>query len=85
MTNDSNNVIELFEDGKLWREHEEEAQRRGAEFYNFGKCTCPGEWIFSKTSAGHLTSTISKNGEITHYWEPYPKQTGLQFLASGWG
>src|SRR5262245_28874510 len=25
--NDSNNVIELFEDGKLWREHEAEAQR----------------------------------------------------------
>ena len=29
MTNDSNNVIE--EDGKLWPEHEEEAQRRGAD------------------------------------------------------
>ena len=35
--NDSNNVIELFEDNKLWREHEAKAQRRGAEFCNFGK------------------------------------------------
>ena len=48
--NDSNNVIELFEDGKLLREHEAEAQRTGAEFYSFGKVTVPGEAILSKTS-----------------------------------
>jgi hypothetical protein len=53
--------------------HEEEAEKRGAEFYNFGWSTGGFEtdWftIMSKTSHGKFwTSRHAKTGEVTHGW-----------------
>jgi hypothetical protein len=53
---------------KLWQEHEAEADREGAEFYNYGKFTTDDS-IYSKTSAGHLVSWVSATGQIMHEWE----------------
>ena len=58
------------EDIRLWQAHEAEAQREGAEFYNYGWSTSPGG-ISSKTSAGYLESWISATGQIMHEWTPY--------------
>jgi hypothetical protein len=55
------------EDVRLWQAHEAEAQREGAEFYNYGWSTSPGG-ICSKTSAGRLESWISATGQILHEW-----------------
>jgi len=56
------------EDIRLWQAHEAEAQREGAEFYNYG--WSPGG-TSSKTSAGYLESWISATGQIMHEWTPY--------------
>jgi hypothetical protein len=53
---------------KLIDEHNAEAERIGAEFYNFGWCT-EENCITSKTSKGILSSTIDpETGEIWHDW-----------------
>ena len=55
-----------------WDEHEAEANRRGAEFYNFGWSTGDyGDWfgITSKTSRGRFsTSRHAETGEVEHFW-----------------
>jgi hypothetical protein len=59
------------DEAKLLDEHEAEAERKGAEFYNFGKVT--GEdYIHSKTSKGRLTTTIDrKTMEVSHSWKSW--------------
>src|SRR5262249_61213429 len=54
------------EEEKLLREHESEANDRGAEFYNYGWAS--GEhWIWSKTGHGFLGARIHpKNNAGTH-------------------
>jgi hypothetical protein len=44
-----------------------EADRKGAEFYSYGKVTTDDS-IYSKTSAGYLVSWISATGQIMHEW-----------------
>jgi hypothetical protein len=53
---------------KLFEEHEKEAERHRAEFYNFGAGM--GEYsIYSRTSKGGLESNInSRTGRVTHVW-----------------
>jgi hypothetical protein len=54
--------------GILWRAHEEEAHRRGAEFWNYGKGTDENS-IFSKTNIGFLYSEIDPaTMKVTHHW-----------------
>ena len=54
--------------GILWRAHEEEAHRCGAEFYNYGWSNC-GDEIASKTSKGILASKINPaTMKVTHNW-----------------
>jgi hypothetical protein len=48
--------------------HQAEAERQGAEFYNFGKVV-GDESISSTTSKGWLTTEIDrKTGEVSHHW-----------------
>jgi hypothetical protein len=50
---------------------EAEAERQGAEFYNFGKGTTDCS-VYSKTSKGHLVSDIdSRTMQVTHRWQSY--------------
>jgi hypothetical protein len=57
---------------KAWDAHEEEANRLGAEFGNFGWSSGDyGDWfvITSKTSRGRFsTSSHAKTGEVKHFW-----------------
>ena len=57
---------------KAWDAHEEEANRRGVEFYNFGWADdSQGDWftIASKTSRGKFwTSRHAKTGEVELFW-----------------
>jgi len=59
-------------DVKAVEAHEEEANRLGAEFYNFGWADdIKGEWftITSKTSRGRFsTSRHAETGEVEHVW-----------------
>jgi hypothetical protein len=59
-------------DVKAVEAHEEEANRLGAEFYNFGWSSGDyGDWfvITSKTPRGKFsTSRHAKTGEIEHVW-----------------
>src|SRR5262245_6446336 len=56
---------------KLYEEQEAEAERQGAEFYNFGKGTTDCS-VYSKTSKGHLVSDIdSRTMQVTHRWQSY--------------
>ena len=59
-------------DPKVWEAHEEEANRLGAEFGNFGWSSGHyGDWfvITSKTSLGRFsTSRHAKTGEVEHFW-----------------
>jgi Protein of unknown function (DUF2695) len=59
---------------RLLREHEAEADRRGAEFWNYG-------WgqsdygLASKTTAGVLASQINpETMEVTHTWGTYEER-----------
>jgi hypothetical protein len=55
---------------KLWAEHEAEAERHGAEFYNYGAFQ-DEHAAFSKTSRGGLSSRINPTTlEVRHFWEP---------------
>ena len=58
---------------KAWEAHEEEANRRGVEFYNFGWSSGDqGNWfgIMSKTSRGKFwTGRHVKTGEVRHDWQ----------------
>lgn len=57
--------------GILWRAHEEEASRRGAEFHNYGWVTNDNV-ILSKTSVGYLESQIDPGTiKVTHRWSEY--------------
>jgi hypothetical protein len=59
--------------GMLWRAHEEEASRRGAEFYNYGWVT-DNNVILSKTSVGYLESQIDPGTiKVTHRWSEYER------------
>jgi hypothetical protein len=51
----------------LWEAHEKEAERAGAEFWNFGWGETEGS-IASKTSRGVLTTTLWGT-EYRHDWE----------------
>jgi hypothetical protein len=56
---------------KLLREHEAEASRRRATFWNYAKCLYD-YGIHSKTSRGHLASSIDpKTNEVRHHWTRY--------------
>jgi hypothetical protein len=56
---------------KLLREHEAEADRQGAEFWNYGKVQSDRAW-YSKTSKGYLDSSIDAHTtEVTHVWRPW--------------
>ena len=56
---------------KLLDEHGREAERQGAEFYNFGWVT-NGPSIMSKTSRGYLDSEINPDTMlVTHQWRAY--------------
>jgi hypothetical protein len=50
----------------LLKAHNEEAERQGAEFWNYGKYTGEGD-IMSKTDKGYL-STLMRDGKVKHYW-----------------
>ena len=73
---DPNKVRELKEREEnateAWAAHEEEADRRGVEFYNFGWAAGDeGDWfgIMSKTSRGKFwTGRHVKTGEVRHGW-----------------
>ena len=54
---------------KLLREHEAEADRHGAEFWNYGAFL--GHYaLSSKTSNGYLYSKIDPaKMKVTHYWD----------------
>jgi hypothetical protein len=45
--------------------HEQEAERLGAEFHNYGWVQNTYD-ICSKTSVGYLSSYIDQNGNVTH-------------------
>ena len=80
--NDAGVVFRLFPSGmtpdeatsandKLWAEHDAEAKRRNAEFYNYG-------WVqgdhdaCSKTSRGNLSSVIDPGTmAVTHHWSDW--------------
>jgi hypothetical protein len=53
-------------------QHQAEADRIGAEIYNFGWSSSFGSggcYIYSKTSRGFLDTTwIRETGEVTHSW-----------------
>jgi hypothetical protein len=71
---DSNGIVFLLapdpdEKAPLLKAHNEEAEREGAEFGNYGAYTGEGV-ITSKTTRGILTS-VEKNGKVTHHWEEY--------------
>ena len=56
---------------KLLEEHGREAEKQGAEFYDFGWATNEHS-IMSKTSRGCLHSEIDPDTMIvTHQWRPY--------------
>ena len=58
-------------ENKLLRSHEAEADKQGAEFWNYGKGLAKNE-IYSKTSRGHLESWIDpKTMEVRHRWTTY--------------
>jgi hypothetical protein len=59
------------DEAKLLDEHEAEAERHGAEFYNFGWGN-GDNFICSKTSKGVLTTTIDrKTMEVPHSWKSW--------------
>jgi hypothetical protein len=67
---------------KLLREHEAEAARQGAEFWNYGNCL-DKDAVSSKTSKGYLVSQIDpETMEVTHTWETYEEMESqrLRFL-----
>jgi len=68
------------EEEKLLREHESEANDRGAEFYNYGWSS--GEhWICSKTAHGFLGSRINpKTMRVTHSWVSFAEHERMQPL-----
>jgi hypothetical protein len=54
---------------KLLREHEAEADRHGAEFWNYG-AFLEHYALSSKTSNGYLYSKIDPaKMKVTHYWD----------------
>jgi len=56
---------------KLLDEHGREAERQGAEFYNFG-WVINEHSIMSKTSRGYLDSEINPDTMlVTHQWRAY--------------
>jgi hypothetical protein len=55
----------------LLRSHEDEANKHGAEFRNYGQHT-DKHLIQSKTNKARLCSWINPvTMEVTHKWEPY--------------
>jgi hypothetical protein len=61
---------ELIVSDRLWNEHELEAERLGAEFYNYGWYQSETD-ACSKTSKGYLSSTIDPaTMQVTHQWKP---------------
>jgi hypothetical protein len=53
------------------QQHQAEAERQGAEFYNFG-ASSGDDWIGSKTSKGWLHTDIDRDtGKVSHHWEPF--------------
>ena len=56
---------------KLLEEHGREAEKQGAQFYDFG-WVIKGDSIMSKTSLGYFDSEINPDTMIvTHQWRPY--------------
>jgi hypothetical protein len=56
---------------KLLQEHEAEAARQGAEFWNYG-WVLSDDAVSSKTSKGFLFSQIDpETMDVTHTWETY--------------
>jgi hypothetical protein len=61
-------------ENKLLRSHEAEADKQGAEFWNYGKGTAENE-IYSKKSKGHLVSCINPNTmEVRHQWTTFDEK-----------
>ena len=61
-------------ENKLLRSHEAEANKQGAEFWNYGKGLAKNE-IYSKTSRGHLESRINPNTmQVSHRWVTYEER-----------
>jgi hypothetical protein len=59
------------DEAKLLDEHEAEAERHGAEFYNFGWAS-GDNFICSKTSKGVLATEIDrKTMEVSHSWKSW--------------
>ena len=62
---------------KLLDEHGREAEKQGAEFYNFG-WVIDKHSIMSKTSLGYFDSEINPDTmEVRHQWRPYDHPEGL--------
>src|SRR5262249_41007269 len=65
---------------KLLREHESEADDRGAEFYNYG-WSSGGHWVCSKNAQGYFESRINpKNKRGRHSWLSYAEDERTQPL-----
>jgi len=59
---------------KLLRSHEAEAEKQGAQFWNYGKVIGENE-IYSKTSKGNLESQINpKTMQVTHRFTSYEQK-----------
>lgn len=57
----------LDEQKALWVAHEQEAEREGAEFHNFGWGESEGS-ICSKTNKGKLQTDANGDGTYSHIW-----------------
>jgi hypothetical protein len=75
MTTDKNDDCVVFylapdpdEKDPLLRAHNEEAEKQGAEFWNYVNYQDDGE-IMSKTN--RVITSIMKGGKVRHHWEPY--------------
>ena len=63
---------------KMLRSHEAEADKQGAEFWNYGNVIGENE-IYSKTSKGNLETCIDpRTMQVSHCWTTYEKQARRQ-------